>query len=220
MCGTKDGQITGLRTKVYAGLGGYASTAAPGIPTILHGLMYSGPYTIPNIEGTIYGVYTTAAAVDACRRAGRPVATFLLAPVVDLYARKIGMDPVDVRRKNLIPKDKFPYTVATGITYDSGNYQGALDKALQMFDYKKFRAEQAKARKAGRYLGVGVTTYCEICGLGPSQVAGAVGFGGGLYVSAIVRVYHTGVVRAQLGAKPHVQGEEKQVAPIEAAQSH
>src|SRR6266704_2708776 len=177
LCGTKDGQITGLRTRVYAGLGGYASTAAPGIPTILHGLMYSGPYTILNIEGTIYGVYTTTTPVDAYRGAGRPEATFLLERMIDLYARKIGMDPVDVRRKNLIPKDKFPYTVATGITYDSGNYQGALDKALQMFDYKKFRAEQAKARKAGRYLGVGVTTYCEICGLGPSQVAGAVGFG-------------------------------------------
>ena len=214
MCGTKDGKITGLRTKVYAGLGGYASTAAPGVPTILHGLMYSGPYTIPNIEGTIYGVYTTTTPVDAYRGAGRPEATFLLERMIDLYARKIGMDPVEVRRKNLITKDKFPYTVATGITYDSGNYQGALDKALQMFDYKKFRAEQAKARKDGRYLGVGVTTYCEICGLGPSQVAGAVGFGGGLYDSAIVRVYPTGVVRAYIGAKPHGQGEETTFAQI------
>src|SRR5438094_6570815 len=124
------------------------------------------------------------------------------------------MDPVEVRRKNLIPHDKFPYTVATGITYDSGNYQGALDKALQMIDYKKFRAEQAKARKDGRYLGIGVTTYCEICGLGPSQVAGAVGFGGGLYDSAIVRVYPTGVVRAYIGAKPHGQGEETTFAQI------
>ena len=214
LCGTKDGTITGLRTRVYAGLGGYASTAAPGIPTILHGLMYSGPYTIPNIEGTIYGVYTTTTPVDAYRGAGRPEATFLLERMIDLYARKIGMDPVDVRRKNLIPKDKFPYTVATGITYDSGNYQSALDKALQLIDYKKFRAEQAKARKEQRYLGIGVTTYCEICGLGPSQVAGAVGFGGGLYDSAIVRVYPTGVVRAYIGGKPHGQGEETTFAQI------
>ena len=214
LCGTKDGKITGLRTRVYAGLGGYASTAAPGIPTILHGLMYSGPYAIPNIAGTVYGVYTTTTPVDAYRGAGRPEATFLLERMIDLYARKIGMDPVEVRRKNLIPNDKFPYTVATGITYDSGNYQGALDKALQMIDYKKFRAEQAKARKDGRYLGIGVTTYCEICGLGPSQVAGAVGFGGGLYDSAIVRVYPTGVVRAYIGAKPHGQGEETTFAQI------
>src|SRR3989441_399031 len=124
MCGTKDGHITGLRTKVYAGLGGYASTAAPGVPTILHGLMYSGPYTIPNIDGTVYGVYTTTTPVDAYRGAGRPEATFLLERMIDLYARKIGMDPVDVRRKNLIPKDKVPYTVATGITYESGDGQG------------------------------------------------------------------------------------------------
>lgn len=214
LCGTKDGKITGLRTKVYAGLGGYASTAAPGIPTILHGLMYSGPYTIPNLEGTIHGVYTTTTPVDAYRGAGRPEATFLLERMIDLFARKIAMDPVEVRRKNLIPKDKFPYTVATGITYDSGNYQGALDKALQMVDYKKFRSEQAKARKEGRYVGIGVTTYCEICGLGPSQVAGAVGFGGGLYDSAIVRVYPTGVVRAYIGGKPHGQGEETTFAQI------
>ena len=214
LCGTKDGKITGLRTRVYAGLGGYASTAAPGIPTILHGLMYSGPYTIPNIDGTVYGVYTTTTPVDAYRGAGRPEATFLLERMIDLFARKIGMDPVEVRRKNLIPKDKFPYTVATGITYDSGNYQGALDKALQMVDYKKFRSDQTKGRKEGRYLGIGVTTYCEICGLGPSQVAGAVGFGGGLYDSAIVRVYPTGVVRAYIGGKPHGQGEETTFAQI------
>src|SRR2546429_308963 len=125
--------MPGPRPRVYAGLGGYASTAAPGIPTILHGLMYSGPYTIPNIEGTIYGVYTTTTPVDAYRGAGRPEATFLLERMIDLYARKVGLDPGEVRRMNLIPKEKFPDTVATGLTYDSGNYQGALDKALQMF---------------------------------------------------------------------------------------
>jgi carbon-monoxide dehydrogenase large subunit len=214
LCGTRDGVITGLRTRVYAGLGAYASTAGPGIPTILHGLMYSGPYTIPNIKGTVYGVYTTTTPVDAYRGAGRPEATYLLERLVEVYARKIRMDPVDVRRKNLIPRDKFPYTVATGITYDSGDYVAALDKALGMLDYKGFRAEQARARKQGRYLGIGVTTYCEICGLGPSQVAGAVGFGGGLYDSAVVRVYPTGVVRAYIGGKPHGQGEETTFAQI------
>ncbi|HXV87429.1 MAG TPA: molybdopterin cofactor-binding domain-containing protein [Gemmatimonadales bacterium] len=214
LCGTKDGTITGLRTRVFAGLGAYASTAAPGVPTILHGLMYSGPYTIPNIKGTVHGVYTTTTPVDAYRGAGRPEATYLLERLVDGYARKIRMDPVEVRRKNLIPRDKFPYTVATGITYDSGDYVGALDQALKTLDYKGFRAEQAKARKHNRYLGVGITTYCEICGLGPSQVAGAVGFGGGLYDSAVVRVYPTGVVRAYIGGKPHGQGEETTFAQI------
>src|SRR5258706_416470 len=214
LCGTKDGRITGLRTKVYAGLGGYASTAGPGVPTILHGLMYSGAYTIPNIHGTVYGVYTTTTPVDAYRGAGRPEATYLIERLVDLYARKLAMDPVEVRRKNLIPKDKFPYAVATGITYDSGNYAGALDKALGLMDYKSFRTEQARLRTAGRYLGIGVVCYTEICGLGPSSVAGAVGFGGGLYESAVVRVYPTGVVRVYIGARPHGQGEETTFAQI------
>ncbi len=214
MCGTKDGRITGLRTRVYAGLGAYASTGAPGIPTILHGLVYSGAYTIPNIHGTIQGVYTNGTPVDAYRGAGRPEAAYLIERLVDIYARKIGMDPVEVRRKNFIPKDKFPYTTVTGLTYDSGNYEGALDKALGLLDMKAFRAEQAKARKEGRHLGVGVVSYIEICGLGPSQVAGAVGFGGGLYDSALVRVYPTGMVRVYIGASPHGQGEETTFAQI------
>ncbi|CAN5904409.1 molybdopterin-dependent oxidoreductase [soil metagenome] len=214
MCGTADGTITGLRTRVFAGLGAYASTAAPGVPTILHGLMYSGPYAIPNIKGVIKGVYTNTTPVDAYRGAGRPEATYLLERLIDHFALKLGMDPVDVRRKNLIRADQFPYATVTGLTYDSGNYQGALDKALGMLDYAGFRAEQAAAREKGRYLGVGVTTYNEMCGLGPSAVAGAVGFGGGLYESAIIRVFPTGVARVYIGAKPHGQGEETTFAQI------
>ena len=214
LCGNRDGTITGLRTRVYAGLGAYASTAAPGIPTILHGLIYPGPYGVPNVHGTIYGVYTNGTPVDAYRGAGRPEAAYLLERLVDIFARRIGMDPVEVRRKNFIPADKFPYTTCTGLTYDSGNYAPALDKALQILDYQDFRRQQAEARKGGRYLGVGVISYLEICGLGPSQVAGAVGFGGGLYDSAIVRVYPTGVVRVYIGAKPHGQGEETTFAQI------
>jgi carbon-monoxide dehydrogenase large subunit len=214
MCGTPDGTITGLRARVFAGLGAYASTAAPGVPTILHGLMYSGPYAIPNIHGVIRGVYTTATPVDAYRGAGRPEATYMLERLIDLFARKIGRDPVEVRRKNLIPKESFPHTVVTGLTYDSGDYEGALNLALREFDYAGFRAEQAAAREEKRYLGIGVTTYNEICGLGPSAVAGAVGFGGGLYESAIVRAYPTGTVRVYIGAKPHGQGEETTFAQI------
>jgi len=214
LCGTRDGRITGLRTEVYAGLGAYASTAAPGVPTILHGLIYPGPYTIANVSGTVYGVYTTTTPVDAYRGAGRPEATYLLERLVDHFARACKLDPVAVRRKNLIPAGSFPYTSATGLVYDSGNYQGALDKALDRIGYERFRREQAAARKKKRYLGIGVTTYCEICGIGPSQVAGAVGFGGGLYDSAIVRVYPTGVVRVYVGVKPHGQGEETTFAQV------
>ncbi len=214
MCGNGDGTITGLRTRVFAGLGAYASTAAPGVPTILHGLMYSGSYRIPNIHGVVKGVYTTTTPVDAYRGAGRPEATFLVERLVDTFARAVGLDPADVRRRNLITKDEMPYTVATGITYDSGDYHTAFDKALAAIGYDAFRAEQAKAREQGRYVGIGLSTYTEICGLGPSQVAGAVGFGGGLYESAIVRVYPTGVVRVYIGTRPHGQGEETTFAQI------
>jgi aerobic carbon-monoxide dehydrogenase large subunit len=214
LCGNRDGTITGLRTKVYAGMGAYASTSGPGIPTILHGLIYPGAYGVPNVHGTIIGVYTNSVPVDAYRGAGRPEASYLLERLVDIFARKIGMDPVEVRRKNFIPPDKFPFTTSTGLTYDSGNYEPALDRALQMLDYKAFRRQQEETRKQGRYLGVGVVSYIEICGLGPSQVAGAVGFGGGLYDSAVVRVYPTGVVRVYIGASPHGQGEETTFAQI------
>jgi aerobic carbon-monoxide dehydrogenase large subunit len=214
LCGTREGAITGLRTRVYAGLGAYASTAAPGVPTILHGLMYSGAYMIPNIQGTVHGVYTNTTPVDAYRGAGRPEATFLIERLVDAFAREIGQDPADVRRKNLIPKEKMPYTVATGITYDSGDYHTAFDRALELIDYAGFRERQARARQEGRLLGIGLSSYTEICGLGPSQVAGAVGFGGGLYESAIVRVYPTGVVRVYIGVRPHGQGEETTFAQV------
>ncbi len=211
---TKDGKITAIRTTVYAGLGGYLSTAAPGIPTILHGLMYSGPYDIPNIKGDVYGVFNNGAPVDAYRGAGRPEATMLIERLVDLLAAKLDADPVDVRRKNLIPKFEDGHDVATGITYDSGDYEAALDACLQAADYTALRAEQQAARKEGRYLGIGVGTYVEICGLGPSQVAGAVGFQGGLWESAIVRFHPTGKVNVMIGSSPHGQGEETTFAQI------
>ncbi|MDA1349203.1 MAG: xanthine dehydrogenase family protein molybdopterin-binding subunit, partial [Chloroflexi bacterium] len=122
MAATSDGKITGLRATVYAGLGGYLSTAGPGIPTILHGLMYSGPYDIPNIKGTVYGVFNNGTPVDAYRGAGRPEATMLVERLVDLLAAKLDLDPVELRRRNLIPKFENGHDVATGLTYDSGDY--------------------------------------------------------------------------------------------------
>ncbi len=214
MAATNEGKITGIRGKVYAGMGAYLSTAAPGIPTILHGLMYSGAYTIPNIRCESIGVMTNTAPVDAYRGAGRPEATFLVERLVDRLAAKLNMDPVELRRKNLIPPFENGHNVAIGLTYDSGNYEGALNKLLSIVDYDGFRREQAAARQQGRLLGIGVTTYSEICGLGPSQVAGAVGFQGGLWESAIVRVSPAGKVQAMIGASPHGQGEETTFAQI------
>ncbi len=210
----KDGTILGLRAKVWANLGAYLSTASTGIPTILHGLMLSGVYKIPAIHEDVWGVFTNTTPVDAYRGAGRPEATFIVERLVDLLAHELKMDPVDVRKKNLIPPFKDGYPVATGIVYDTGDYDKALNKALEMAGYPKLRAQQAEARKKGEYIGIGVCTYAEICGLGPSQVAGAVGFGGGLWESAIVRFHPSGKVNVMVGISPHGQGEETTFAQI------
>jgi aerobic carbon-monoxide dehydrogenase large subunit len=214
LAATKDGRITGLRCTVHAGMGAYLSTAAPGIPTILHGLMLSGPYKVPAVHEDVYGMYTNTTPVEAYRGAGRPEATFMLERLIDRLADEIKMDPVEVRRKNLIPRFDNGHDVVTGLKYDSGDYEKTLDKALDRVGYKALRAEQAKLRKEGKYLGIGVVTYVEICGLGPSQVAGAVGFQGGLWESAIVRFHPSGKVNVFIGASPHGQGEETTFAQI------
>ena len=214
LAATRDGRVLGLRCTVWAAMGAYLSTAAPGIPTILHGLMLSGPYQIPAVKEDVYGVYTNATPVEAYRGAGRPEATFMLERMMDRLSDEIGVDPVELRRRNLIPPFENGHNVITGLTYDSGNYEGALAKALAQVNYDALRAEQAAARAKGRYIGIGVSVYVEICGLGPSQVAGAVGFQGGLWESAIVRFHPTGKVNVFIGASPHGQGEETTFAQI------
>ena len=214
MAATREGKITGVRTVIYAGMGAYLSTAGPGVPTILHGLMYSGPYDVGATRADVYGVFSNATPVDAYRGAGRPEATFLVERLVDMLAAELGIDPVELRRKNLIPKFEEGHDVASGITYDSGDYETLLDKVLGHVDYRALRQEQARMREQGSYMGIGVTTYAEICGLGPSQVAGAVGFGGGLWESAIVRFHPTGKVHVYSGTSPHGQGEETTFAQI------
>jgi carbon-monoxide dehydrogenase large subunit len=214
MAAKKDGTITGLRATVWANMGAYLSTASTGIPTILHGLMLSGAYDIPNIREVVHGVFTNTTPTDAYRGAGRPEATFMVERLVDLVAAKLKRDPVEIRKKNFIPPFTDGHAVATGLTYDSGNYVAALDKALQILDYKALRAKQADLRKNGEHIGVGFCTYAEICGLGPSAVAGAVGFGGGLWESAIVRFHPSGKVNVFVGIQPHGQGEETTFAQI------
>ena len=218
MAAKKDGTIVGIRAKVWANLGAYLSTASTGIPTILHGLMLSGAYDIPNIHEDVFGVFTNTTPTDAYRGAGRPEATFMVERLVDLVAKKLEMDPADIRKKNFIPPFTDGHPVATGITYDSGNYAAAFDKNLQMLDYARLRKEQAALRQKGQYLGVGFSTYAEICGLGPSKVAGAVGFGGGLWESAIVRFHPSGKVNVFVGISPHGQGEETTFAQIVASE--
>jgi carbon-monoxide dehydrogenase large subunit len=214
LAATKDGTILGLRATIWAGMGAYLSTAAPGIPTILHGLMLSGVYDLPALKEDVYGVYTNTTPVEAYRGAGRPEATFMIERMMDKLAAELKMDPADVRLKNMIPRFENGHTVVTGLTYDSGDYPAGLKKVLDHVKYRELRKEQDEGRKKGRYLGIGMASYAEICGLGPSQVAGAIGFQGGLWESAIVRVHPTGKAHVYIGASPHGQGEETTFAQL------
>ena len=206
--GDRDGTITGLRATVYANMGAHLSTFAALIPSYLFGLVLVGPYKTPNILCTVYGTFTNTTPVDAYRGAGRPEATFILERMVDLFAAEIGMDPADVRRKNLIPPFEDGYPVATRVSYDSGNYEAGFDRALEMVGYQKFRQEQAQSRREGRYIGIGLSSYVEMCGGAPSAIATALGAQAGLWESAIVRVHPTGKVTLLTGASPHGQGNE------------
>jgi aerobic carbon-monoxide dehydrogenase large subunit len=206
----KDGTITGLRYNVFADMGSYFQLLTPAIPT-LTGLMLSGCYRIPAIQMNVTATFTNKMSTDAYRGAGRPEATYVVERAVDLIAAELGMDPVDVRRKNFPAPSEFPFKTATGLFYDSGNYQGALDKAMKIANYAKLREEQKKARKEGRLVGIGVSTYVEICALGPSAAMPAGG-----WESATVRIEPTGKVTILTGASPHGQGEETAFAQIAA----
>ncbi len=210
----RDGTITGLRVKAWANMGAYLSTAAPGVPTWLFALIVPGCYQIQNYACDVFGVFTNTTPTDAYRGAGRPEAMYLIERMVDLLARELDMDPVDVRRKNFIPKDAFPYTTAGTLQYDSGDYAGTLDKALRMVDYPAQRQRQQELRTQGRFLGIGISTYVEVCGLGPSKAAGAMGFQGGLWEPATVRLLPTGKAYVFTGTNPHGQGEETTFAQI------
>src|SRR5262249_13992714 len=205
-----DGTITGLRYNAFADLGAYHQLLTPAIPT-LTGLMLSGAYKIPAIQINVTGVFTNKMATDAYRGAGRPEATYVVERALDLVAAELGMDPVEVRRKNFPASDEFPFKTATGLFYDSGNYDGALSTALGIAGYGELREAQRKARDEGRVMGVGVSTYVEICALGPSQAMPAGG-----WESATVRIEPTGKVTVMTGASPHGQGQETSFAQIAA----
>jgi len=218
----RDGTITGLKAHTYANLGGILSTIAPGIPTTLYGRMLSGAYHIPHVYCNVKGVYTNTAMVDAYRGAGRPEATYLVERAVDLVANELGMDPAEVRRKNFIQPNEFPYAPAdnllAGLKYDSGDYNKTLDKALEILNYEDFRAEQKAAREQGKYLGVGLSSYVEICGAAPSKWIGVgpggQGWGAAMWESANVRVHLTGKVVVTIGTESHGQGHETTVSQI------
>ncbi len=217
---TKDGRIQGLKVHTYANLGGTLSTIATGIPTTLYGRLLSGAYKIPHFYCNVKGVYTNTSMVDAYRGAGRPEATYVVERAMDLVAAELGMDPSEIRRKNFIQPEDFPYAPAdnilAGLKYDSGNYEGTLDLALNMVGYEDFRRKQAEARDQGRYLGIGFSSYIEICGVAPSAWIGlpGQGWGAGLWESANVRVHLTGKVVVTTGSQSHGQGLETTFAQI------
>jgi aerobic carbon-monoxide dehydrogenase large subunit len=212
----KDGTILGLRIRTVANIGAYIQAFAPGIPTILHAFIIPGPYKIPAFDVEVRGAYTNTTPVDAYRGAGRPEATFAMERIIDRLADEIGMDPAEVRRKNFIPPDAFPFNTISGITYDSGDYEPALDRALAMADYKGFEKRRAEAKTRGNYRGIGLSTYVEICGLAPSKANSALGVGWGGYESARIRVHATGSVQVFTGTSPHGQGHETSWAQIAA----
>ena len=216
--GNRDGTITGVQGTVYANMGAYLSTFAPAIPTYLFGLMLVGPYNIGNVHCKVIGVFTNTTPVDAYRGAGRPEATYVVERMIDRFAAEIGMDPAEVRRKNLIAPFEDGHEVATGVIYDSGDYENALDLALSMIGYDDFRKEQAEARQQGRYIGVGLSTYVEICGMAPSAVAYSLGARAGVWESSLVRVYPTGKVTVYSGSSGHGQGHETTFAQLAASE--
>jgi carbon-monoxide dehydrogenase large subunit len=209
-----NGRIVGLRVRTVANLGAHLSLFAPAIPTYLYGTLLSGQYRIPAIHADVTGVFTHTTPVDAYRGAGRPEACYLIERMVDLGARQLGVDPADLRRRNFIPADQFPYQTPVALQYDSGNYEPALDRALAMLNYPGFRAEQQRLRTQGRYVGVGLSCYIEACGLAPSQVVGQLGAQAGLYESANVRVHPTGKVSVYTGSHQQGQGHETTFAQI------
>jgi carbon-monoxide dehydrogenase large subunit len=211
----RDGTITTFHVKIVADFGAYNMLLTPLIPS-LGAFVMGGCYKIPNVQTDITGVFTNKVPTDAIRGAGRPEATHMLELTLEAMAQELGMDPLQLRRKNFIPAEDFPAAVATGVVYDSGDYTKTLDKLLEHFDVDAFRRDQAEQRINGVYRGVGFCTYTEICGLAPSRVTGPAGVGvqAGLWESAMIRVHNTGAVTVYTGTSPHGQGLDTAMAQI------
>jgi aerobic carbon-monoxide dehydrogenase large subunit len=207
-----NGKITGLRVHTIANLGAYLSTFASSVPTYLYGILLSGQYDIPAIYCEVDAVYTNTAPVDAVRGAGRPEATFLVERIVEIAARETGRDSAEFRRQNFVKS--FPHQTPVILAYDVGDYPKALDKALELADYKGLGARKAASAAKGKLRGVGFSAYIEACGLAPSAAVGSLGAGVGLWESAEVRVNMVGTVEILTGCHSHGQGHETTYAQL------
>jgi carbon-monoxide dehydrogenase large subunit len=216
---SRDGQVTGLKVELLANLGAYNGLVGPGVP-ILGAFMFNAIYKIPAYHFACTNVYTTTTLTDAYRGAGRPEATFAIERIMDELAVELGMDPMELREKNWIKHEEFPFTTVCGLTYDSGNYEAATEKAKQLFDYDGLRAEQERRRasKDKVQLGIGISTFTEMCGLAPSRVLGSLDYGAGGWEYASIRMLPTGKVEVTTGASAHGQGHETAWSQIVADQ--
>ena len=204
---TREGEVTGLDIHLLADMGAYLRMITPGIP-VLGAFMFPGIYRFGAYRFTCDGVFTTKVPTDAYRGAGRPEATYAIERIMDELAAELEMDPLELRRKNWIAHEQFPFTTVAGLTYDSGNYEAATERAVELADWEALKAEQARRREAGDpvQLGLGISTFTEMCGLAPSRVLGSLDFGSGGWESASVRMLPTGMVEVVTGISPHGQG--------------
>jgi carbon-monoxide dehydrogenase large subunit len=211
----RDGTVTGLDVHLLADMGAYLRLVGPGVP-VLGAFMFNAIYKFPAYRFVCEGIFTTKTPTDAYRGAGRPEATYAIERIMDELAVELGMDPMELRRKNWIKHEEFPFTTVAGLTYDSGNYEAATDKALELMHWDELRAEQKRRRDAKDpvQLGLGISTFTEMCGLAPSRVLGSLDYGAGGWEHASIRMLPTGKVEVVTGASPHGQGHETAFAQI------
>ena len=214
----ENGKFLALHVQTKANLGAYLSTFATSVPTYLYGTLLSGVYVIPAIYVEVQSVFSNTVPVDAYRGAGRPEASYLLERLVEKAARETGIDRVELRRKNIIPPEAFPYQTPVALQYDVGEFEKCLDLALEKIDYAGFEKRRDEAKSRGMLRGLGVSTYIEACGIAPSALAGAIGARAGLYESGTVRVNPTGSVTVFTGSHSHGQGHETTFAQVVADQ--
>jgi aerobic carbon-monoxide dehydrogenase large subunit len=210
----RDGRFLALKVSTVANMGGYLSTFAPAIPTYLYATLLAGTYTTPAIYCEVKAVFTNTVPVDAYRGAGRPEATYVVERIVETAAHELKLDPAELRRRNFVPKNAYPYQTPVALQYDSGDYFTTLEMALKAADYAGFEKRRQEAAKHGKLRGIGIAAYIEACGIAPSAVAGALGARAGLYECAEVRVHPTGSVTMFTGTHSHGQGHETTFAQL------
>ncbi|MED5620821.1 xanthine dehydrogenase family protein molybdopterin-binding subunit [Ideonella sp. BN130291] len=208
----RSGKFLGLRVNTTANLGAYLSTFSTAVPTILYATLLAGQYTTPKIHATVKAVFTNTAPVDAYRGAGRPEATYVVERIVETAAKELGIDPAEIRRRNFIRE--FPYATPVGLTYDTGDYDATLNRAIELADVAGFPARKAASEAMGFKRGIGYAAYIEACGIAPSSVAGALGARAGLFEAGEVRVHPTGKVTIFTGSHSHGQGHETTFAQL------